>query len=701
MLACSPRPAVLLVAALMLTLCAGARADTPDPPSGAERVSAGAEHSCAIAADVGLACWGDDTSGQVSEAPEGEFLSVSAGGSHSCAVRAGGDLVCWGKDSSKQVADTPEGEFLSVSAGGAHSCAIRADHGLICWGDDSSGQVSEAPEGEFASVSAGGAHSCALGRYRSLVCWGDDGFGQSSGAEAALRLHKHNNDKHHHHYKDDRPRFLYVSAGARHTCGVTGDGDLVCWGDNSSGQVSGAPAGEFASVSAGGSHSCAVRADGDLACWGEDSSGQVSEAPEGNFLSVSAGGSHSCTAAAGGGSACWGANGEGQVAPLMIGSALPRAVIGASYLHRFETTPQSPAPTYSVISGELPPGLALDGSGELSGEATVAGEFSFTVAAANGVTAEAVREAELSVVGAPLPAAGTATEITTDSALLSASLDPRNLPAEAWFEYWRVDSPASVLTTSVQAVAGGLEPVSLDAQIDGLADDTEYAFRLAAANELDSEPVLGPSASFVTAAEPIVLAPLEEGLPPPVAGQTVNLEPVEGVVETKCQGEGEFESLLDAEQVPVGCLVDTRRGTVALTASQGSSGETQTADFWAGIFRITQRSGDGQPAVLRLAGRRQCEKRTSAKRKRATTSARRRGGRKLWGSGKGNFKTAGNYGSASVRGTTWLVADRCDNSTLFKVGEGTVSVRDFVKRATLVLEAGEQYLAKAPIPRLP
>jgi hypothetical protein len=46
------------------------------------------------------------------------------------------------------------------------------------------------------------------------------------------------------------------------------------------------------------------------------------------------------------------------------------------------------------------------------------------------------------------------------------------------------------------------------------------------------------------------------------------------------------------------------------------------------------------------------------------------------------------------------VVDRCDNSTFIKVGEGTVWVRDFVKDTSTVLETGDEYLAKAPIPRL-
>jgi hypothetical protein len=46
-----------------------------------------------------------------------------------------------------------------------------------------------------------------------------------------------------------------------------------------------------------------------------------------------------------------------------------------------------------------------------------------------------------------------------------------------------------------------------------------------------------------------------------------------------------------------------------------------------------------------------------------------------------------------VRGTRWLVADRCDG-TLTLVTKGSVVVRDTVRHRRLVLHAGERYLAR-------
>lgn len=207
--------------------------------------------------------------------------------------------------------------------------------------------------------------------------------------------------------------------------------------------------------------------------------------------------------------------------------------------------------------------------------------------------------------------------------------------------------------------------------------------------------------------EPLAIVPpvpaaivIDSGPPKPVAGQTFNVEPVEGTTELQCPGEDGYSRLTSFKQVPMGCLVNTRHGTVALTSSKGSSGDLQDANFWGGVFVVTQQEGDNQEVELKLAGKRMCEKRSSERKAVARSSSSKRGGRRAWGNGKGNYETSGSYGSATVRGTTWLVVDRCDASTLFKVAEGTVWVQDFVKDKQVVLDAGQQYIAKAPIPRL-
>ena len=70
---------------------------------------------------------------------------------------------------------------------------------------------------------------------------------------------------------------------------------------------------------------------------------------------------------------------------------------------------------------------------------------------------------------------------------------------------------------------------------------------------------------------------------------------------------------------------------------------------------------------------------------------------KLWGNGKGKFRTNGKYASATVRGTIWLVQDECDG-TLTKVTRGTVQVRDLKRKKTITVKAGHSYLAQRRAP---
>jgi parallel beta-helix repeat protein len=176
-------------------------------------------------------------------------------------------------------------------------------------------------------------------------------------------------------------------------------------------------------------------------------------------------------------------------------------------------------------------------------------------------------------------------------------------------------------------------------------------------------------------------------VPPPVRGSRVNVAPVSGVVRVRAP-DGRFAALRAGQQIPVGWFVDTTRGVVRLTSAANRRGATQTATFRDGIFRTRQKKTAGAFTELKLAGPlKGCE------RGRATAAARRRG-RRLWGNGKGRFRSVGNRASAGVRGTRWLVQDRCDRSTLVVVRQGRVTVRDFVRRRTIQLKAGQRYVAR-------
>ena len=180
----------------------------------------------------------------------------------------------------------------------------------------------------------------------------------------------------------------------------------------------------------------------------------------------------------------------------------------------------------------------------------------------------------------------------------------------------------------------------------------------------------------------------------PTIGSTVVVSPVKGTVLVKVPG-GSYQELQAGQAIPMGSLVDTRRGTVRLT-SRSSSGGNQSADFRFGIFKLSQERKTGL-TNLKLSGKlancrptRSGEIGPSLRTTRSTKA-----GRSLWGKGSGKFKTSGKKGSGSVRGTTWQVTDRCDGTTEIRSIKGTVEARDFTKGAGFkrILRSGQRYVA--------
>jgi hypothetical protein len=125
---------------------------------------------------------------------------------------------------------------------------------------------------------------------------------------------------------------------------------------------------------------------------------------------------------------------------------------------------------------------------------------------------------------------------------------------------------------------------------------------------------------------------------------------------------------------------------VELTSIPKAGGAPETARFYDGLFRVTQSKGITTLTLSeRLAA---CPKKG-----RAAAAAKKPKTRRLWGNGKGKFRTSGKYAAATVRGTKWLVRDSCAG-TLTRVTQGAVTVRDKVKRRTIVLRAKKSYTAR-------
>jgi hypothetical protein len=158
-----------------------------------------------------------------------------------------------------------------------------------------------------------------------------------------------------------------------------------------------------------------------------------------------------------------------------------------------------------------------------------------------------------------------------------------------------------------------------------------------------------------------------------------------------------FVRLRGAANVPVGSVLDTEEGRVSLTSAADLRGRVQRADFYRGVFQVRQRRTRRPVTDLRLrtaSFARGCPHRTSrSSRGHASRHSRKRLGR-LFGNGRGRFRTRGRFSAATVRGTVWITEDRCDG-TLTRVTTGRVSVFDFPRGRRVTLRAGDSYLARA------
>src|SRR4051794_630144 len=197
-----------------------------------------------------------------------------------------------------------------------------------------------------------------------------------------------------------------------------------------------------------------------------------------------------------------------------------------------------------------------------------------------------------------------------------------------------------------------------------------------------------PADRFTVLVNPAPAPPPEPPLAPPLAGKSVNVEPVSGTVKIKRPGRKRYVKLTAEAHVPVGSSIDTRHGRITITAAQGK-GKTASMDFYDGLFKLTQTKGKRPIATLKLIEKLSCK----GSAKSASAAKKKKKKRRLWGDGKGKFRTKGQFSSATVRGTKWLVEDRC-TSTLTRVKRGRVEVRDFVKRKTVIVRAGKRYTAR-------
>ena len=287
--------------------------------------------------------------------------SLATGDGHTCAVTVAGGVQCWGLNNFGQLGDGTTNDRLTagavtglaagvvaVAAGDAHACALTATGAVRCWGNNSWGQLGDgsmtyrtAPvpvaglSSGVVAISAGAIHTCALTATGAVKCWGYNGAGTLGDGTIATRTMPVQ-------AVGLTSGIAAIAAGGAHTCALTADDGVLCWGHNNAGQVGdGTRVARFTpvqvvglstgvtAISTGEGHACALTKTGIMKCWGHNSAGQLGRgAGSGSCceetpapvvglsavpVEIAAFRYNSCAIAASGAAQCWGINGSGQL----------------------------------------------------------------------------------------------------------------------------------------------------------------------------------------------------------------------------------------------------------------------------------------------------------------------------------------------------------------------------------------------------
>jgi hypothetical protein len=294
-----------------------------------------------------------------------------------------------------------------------------------------------------------------------------------------------------------------------------------------------------------------------------------------------------------------------------------------------------------------------------------------------------------------------ATSVTARSAVLNGAVNPNDEQTTYSFEYG-LSTGYGKLTPFVSAGRGKVY-VSVSYALAGLTPNTTYHVRLGAGSKEGISH--GADVSFTTAAEAGAgsAPPSGSGAPTsgstpglapeaaPVLGQSVNVSETAGTVLVRVPGATSAVALSDVSSIPVGAIVDTRKGTVELETALPNA-KMQTGTFHGGVFQVRQSAAGGGMTELVLRGPKPTCPTGGA---RAAATSKKSPPRNLWGSDHGGrFRTRGSNAVATVRGTSWFMADRCDG-TYTRVKNGSVAVRELHSGRTVVLRAGQSHLARA------
>jgi len=359
------------------------------------QVTAGYSHSCGIASDNLAYCWGGGGQGRLGNNSTSNslvpvavstsgvlsgktILSISAGFDHTCAIASDNLAYCWGGGSEGQLGrnSTASSQVpVAVDTSGVLSgktikyiaaalltyttCAIASDDNAYCWGAGGNGQlgnnsssnslvpVAVSTSGVLSGktikkIASGGGHTCAIASDDNAYCWGyggDGALGQGSTSNSLVPVAVSTSGV------LSGKTIKQIDLGGIFTCAVASDNLAYCWGAGGSGQLgnggtsSNVPVAVTASgvlsgktitkINSGSGGACVLSSDGLTYCWGNNFTGQLGDGTNNNstvpVAVITSGalsgktvqdiaiGGHSLSIASNGQIYGWGYNGDGRL----------------------------------------------------------------------------------------------------------------------------------------------------------------------------------------------------------------------------------------------------------------------------------------------------------------------------------------------------------------------------------------------------
>ncbi len=237
-------------------------------------------HVCGEKSNGDIVCWGRNanaTLGNGNENLDGNYTHNSfgnithlgtgyymSGGGHTCALADNDDVWCWGLNKRGQAGQTngdacTDGDcvkspqkvdglenldLIYLDSSNATNCVVTHLGEVWCWGQNTNGQLGNGNQTHTAvpqqvlglngvqikTVSMGSGHACALSELGKVYCWGSNTYwnqvGDSSDVNQLQAV-----------LVPGLPLpATQVAARTEHTCALLEDKNVWCWGANSKGQ---------------------------------------------------------------------------------------------------------------------------------------------------------------------------------------------------------------------------------------------------------------------------------------------------------------------------------------------------------------------------------------------------------------------------------------------------------------------------------